>query len=107
MAQLPKYKQLISEFIRQQMVVMGPDLAISIANRASGLEVDHKGAVTNITGDPTLVLRNLMSEFLKLSPSLSPYFVSMIFSKYPDIAEEYGQPIPKTNFVCALIKPKA
>ena len=107
MAILPKYKQFISEFVRQQMVVLGPDLAVSTANRAAGLEVDHKGAAITISGEPSLVLKNLLSEFLKLSPQLTTYFIRTFFAKYPDIAEEYSDPLPKTNFVCALIKPKA
>lgn len=97
----------MSEFIREQMVVLGPNLAVTTANRTTGLEVDQKGAPTNIVGDATLVLHNLINEFMKLSPQLTPFFLNQIFQKYPEIAEEYGEPIPKTNFVCALIKPKA
>ncbi len=107
MAILPKYKQFISEFVREQMIVLGPDLAVSTANRTEGLEVDQKGSATAITGDATLVLKNFISEFQKLSPQLTPFFVGTMFVKYPDIAEDYGEPLPKTAFKCALIKPKA
>lgn len=107
MAILPKYKQFISEFVREQMIVLGPDLAVSTANRTEGLEVDQKGSVAGVTGDVVLVLKNLISEFQKLSPQLTPFFVNAMFVKYPDIAEEYGEPLPKTSFHCALIKPKA
>ena len=107
MAQLPKYKQFISEFVREQMIVLGPDLAVSTANRTEGLEVDYKGSVTGITGDLVLVLKNFVSEFQKLSTQLTPYFTNSMFTKYPDIAEEYGEPLSKTTYKCALIKPKA
>jgi hypothetical protein len=107
MVQIPKYKQFISEFVRQQMTVLGPNLAVSTANRTVGLEVNHKGAALEITGDPALVLKTMLGEFSKLSPHLTNYFTRTFFVKYPDIAEEYGEPIPKINFVCALIKPKA
>jgi len=95
MVQIPKYKQFISEFVRQQMTVLGPNLAVSTANRTVGLEVNHKGAAS------------MLGEFSKLSPHLTNYFTRTFFVKYPDIAEEYGEPIPKINFVCALIMPKA
>jgi hypothetical protein len=107
MVQLPRYKQFISEFVRQQMIVIGPNLAVSTANRTAGLKVNNKGSVLEITGDPTLVLKAMLGEFSKLSTHLTNYFTSTFFVKYPDIAEEYGEPLPKTNFVCALIKPKA
>jgi hypothetical protein len=107
MVQLPKYKQFMSEFVRQQMIVIGPDLAISTANRTTGLEVNNKGAALEIIGDPALVLKTMLGEFSKLSPHLTNYFIRSFFAKYPDIAEEFGDPLPKINFVCALIKLKA
>lgn len=107
MAIVPKYKQFISEFVREQMIVLGPDLAVSTANRTEGLEVDQRGSVSAITGDVLLVLKNCLAEFQKLSPQLTPYFTGKMFAKYPEIAEEYGEPLGKTSFKCALIKPKA
>lgn len=107
MAQLPKYKQFISEFVRQQMSVLGPRLAITTANRATGLEVNESGSVVAFAGEAPQVLKNLLNEFIKLSPQLTTYSIRAYFAKYPDIAEEYGEPLPKSNFHCALIKPKA
>ncbi len=106
MANLPKYKQFISEFVRQQINVLGPQIAVSTANRTAGLQVDYKGSVIVIEGDATLVLKGLLSEFSKLIPQLTSYFVEGFFAKYPDIAEEYGESPAKSNFHCALKQSK-
>ncbi len=106
MAIVPKYKQFISEFVRQQITVLGPQIAVSTANRTEGLQVDHRGSVTELQGDPLLVLKGMLNEFNKLMPQLTSYFVQGFFTKYPDIAEEYGEPIGKSNFHCALKQSK-
>lgn len=106
MATVPEYKQFISEFIRQQISTLGVNLVISTANRVGGLEVDSKGGVVTVGGDPSLILKDLFAEFVKLSPQLSGYFIRRFFAKYPHIAEEYSEPLPKSSFHCALIKPK-
>ncbi len=107
MAILPKYKQFISEFVRQQMTVLGPQIAVSTANRTEGLQVDPRGSVVVIEGDAALVLKDLLSEFSKLTPQLTPYFVEGFFNKFPDIAEEYGDVPAKSNFHCVLKQSKA
>ncbi|HMQ02022.1 MAG TPA: hypothetical protein PKD79_03070 [Candidatus Doudnabacteria bacterium] len=107
MAQLPEYKKFISEFVRKQMIMLGPDLAVSTANKTTGLEVDQRGAVINIAGDPVLILKNLFNEFLKLTPQLTNYIAHLFFTKYPGIAEEYNEPLSRPQLVCALIKSKA
>jgi hypothetical protein len=107
MTTLPKYKQLISEFVRQQMMVLGPNLATSTANRISGLEVNGVGSVVVLEGEPKIVLADLVAEFQKLSPQLATYLTHLIFVRYPDIAAEFPNNLPKSNFVCSLIKDKA
>ena len=106
MTNLPKYKQLISEFVRQQMVVLGPNLAISAANRVVGLEVNASGSVTVLDQEPGKVLSELVQEFQKLSPALMTYLIQLLFVRYPDIAAEFPGALPKSNFVCSLTKTK-
>lgn len=103
---VPKYKQFISEFVRQQIIVLGPRIAVSTANRTVGLQVDHKGSVIELQGDPLLILKGMLNEFNKLMPQLTSYFIQSFFTKYPEIADEYGEPIGKSNFHCALKQSK-
>ncbi len=107
MTTLPKYKQLISEFVRQQMIVLGSNLATSTANRVGGLEVNNAGSVVILEGEPKNILADLVTEFQKLSPQLAIYLTQLIFVRYPDIAAEFPNTLPKSNFVCSLIKDKA
>jgi hypothetical protein len=104
MTTLPKYKQLMSEFVRQQMMVLGPNLAVSTANRVNGLEVNTSGSVVILDQEPSKVLADLVAEFQKLSPALVSYLTHLLFVRYPDIAEEFPGTLPKSNFVCSLIK---
>lgn len=107
MTTLPKYKQLISEFMRQQMMVLGPNLAVSTANRVSGLEVNSSGSVIVLDKEPPKVLGELVDEFQKLSPILINHLTNLMLVKYPDIADEFPGSLPKSNFVCNLIKDKS
>lgn len=101
-----KYRQFLSEFVRQHMIVLGPALAVDTANRVEGLEVDKKGAVTQVTEEPASLTSELVGEFSKLSSQTTSYITHNLFTRYPDIAEEFPDTLPKSNFICALIRPK-
>lgn len=104
MTTLPKYKQLISECVRQQMIILGPNLAVSTANRVNDLEVNASGSVVVIGQNPAKILVDLISEFQKLSPDLVNHMTRLLFVRYPDIAAEFPVALPKSNFVCTLTK---
>lgn len=101
------YKKFITEFVRQQMIVLGPNLAVDTANRAEGVEVNNKGQVIEIVGDYNQVLHLVVQEFLKLSPQLTNFSIHTLFAKYPDIAEEYPEHFTKISLVCPLMAPEA
>ncbi len=97
------YKKFITEFVREQMIVLGPNLAVDTANLVPGLQVNDKGQVTDITPEGNQILHLLVQEFTKLSPQLTNYSVHTLFSRYPDIAEEYPESFSKVSLVCPLI----
>lgn len=101
------YKKFITDFVREQMVVLGPNLAVDTANRVEGLEVNPRGQVLQIVGESNLVLQTLVHEFSKLSPQLVNYFIHTHFVRFPEIAAEFPERLPKTSFICSLIRPEA
>lgn len=107
MVSIQLYKKFITEFVREQMIVLGPNLAVDTANRAEGLEVNNKGQVVQIVGEGNMVLQLVVQEFLKLSPQLTNYSIHSLFVRYPDIAEEYPEHFTKVSLVCPLMIPEA
>ena len=103
----PKYKQFITEFTKQQMVILGANLAVDTANRVEGLEVNSRGQVLDIFGDENLVLQALVNEFTKLSPQLAYYVVHGLFPRFPEIEEQYPGNLPRVSLTCTLMRPKS
>lgn len=107
MVEIQFYKKFITEFVREQMIVLGPNLAVDTANRVDGLQVNNKGQVQDIVGDGSMILQLVVGEFIKLSPQLANYTVHSLFARYPDIAAEYPVHFSKINLVCPLMVPKS
>lgn len=101
------YKKFITQFIKQQMVLLGPSLAVDTANRVEGLEVNARGQVLQIVGDSPSILQAMVEEFSRLSELMTTHFLHLLFAQYPQIAAEYNGPMHKSTLVCSLIKTKA
>ena len=54
-----QYLALTSEIIAKQAVILGPDIAILKARSVGGLTVSDDGKVTDIGGNPKMVLQEL------------------------------------------------
>lgn len=61
------YKTIFTQLIKKQILILGPDITIAKAKNVPGIEIDAQGNVTNITGDPQIVLQNLINQFVELS----------------------------------------
>ncbi|MDQ3018377.1 MAG: hypothetical protein M3Q64_00705 [bacterium] len=102
MVPVQSYKKFLTEFIRKHMVIFGPNIAREIAADISGIEVAHNGEVTQISGDATLILTNLVTEYQRLSGPITYLNLSLLLEAYPDIKHEYNQPLPRVRLICAL-----
>ncbi len=80
-----EYKTLISEIIKKQSVILGPQIAVMKARSIEGLVVTDDGAVTDITQDPKIILQKLVNSYVELSGEIVKNALSSIFSKYPAI----------------------
>lgn len=80
-----QYLALTSEIIAKQAVILGPDIAILKARSVGGLTVSDDGKVTDIGGDPKIVLQELVNTYVELSGMIVKNALGSIFEKYPGI----------------------
>lgn len=88
MTNLDIYKELLSEIIKSKVVTFG-DLAVKKVRHIGALKLDSAGNVTDITGDPIAVLREVLLKFEELSGKTSTIFsksiIKAIKDKHPDL----------------------
>ncbi len=80
-----QYMALISEIIKKQSVILGPEIAILKARSVSGLMVDNDGKVTGVGVNPSETLQNLVDQYVELSGQIVKNALGSIFAKYPNI----------------------
>ena len=85
MDNINEYKKMITELIQKQIVMLGPSVALGKAKKVSGLEIDDKGNVTNISGDPSQVLKELAKEYMEISSQIAQNTIDTLLSKYPNV----------------------
>lgn len=62
-----EYKRLLTEVIKKQIVVLGPDITLAKARNVPGLVVANDGTVTSFSGNPSDVTQQLINQFMELS----------------------------------------
>lgn len=80
-----QYIALISEIIKKQSVILGPEIAILKARSVSSLMVDNDGKVTSIGVNPSETLQNLVDRYVELAGQIVKNALGSIFAKYPNI----------------------
>jgi hypothetical protein len=80
-----QYSALISEIIKKQTVILGPEIAIVKARSVPGLMVDNDGKVTGVGDNPKETLQKLVDQYVELSGQIVKNALGSIFAKYPDL----------------------
>lgn len=80
-----QYTALISEIIKKQTVILGPEIAIVKARSVPGLMVDNDGKVTGVGDNPKETLQNLVDQYVELSGQIVKNALGSIFAKYPEL----------------------
>jgi len=83
-----QYREIITEIIKKQAVILGPQIAVLKARGVSGIEVTDEGDVIDITGDPHAALQALIDQYVELSGQIVRNALGSIFIKYPAIKEQ-------------------
>lgn len=79
------YKQMLSEIIKKQIVILGPEIAVLKARGVPGIKVSDDGNVTDISEPEQVVLQKVIDEYVALSGEIVRNAVNSIFEKYPSI----------------------
>lgn len=79
------YKQMLTEIIKKQIIILGPQIAVLKARNVLGIKVSDDGTVTEISGPEQVILQNLIDEYVALSGEIVKNAVNSIFQKYPSI----------------------
>lgn len=79
------YKKMLTELIQKQMVILGPNIALDKARQVPGVVVADDGSVTQVTGDPQMVLKGVADEYIALSPQVARMTLSLLGAKYPEV----------------------
>lgn len=106
MTPISNYKKFLTELVRKHMVVLGPNIARDIALQVPGLTIDASGEVTEITGNPLLVMQDLVNGYTNLCAPVTQLILYNLLELASEIKAEYNQPLGKIKLVCALAKPK-
>ncbi len=61
------YKQLLTDVIKKQIIILGPDITLSKSRNVKGLTVSDDGTVTDVTGSAEEVTQALVDQFVQLS----------------------------------------
>lgn len=76
---------MLTEIIKKQIVILGPQIAVLKARNVQGLTVADDGIVTDVSGSEQVVLQKLIDEYVSLSGEIVKNAVDSIFKKYPSI----------------------
>ncbi len=83
---LDQYKQLLTDIIQKQAVILGPQIAILKARNVQGITVDETGSVTNIAAtNPQEIIQKLVDEYVSLSGEIVKKAMEPLLGKYPSI----------------------
>ena len=82
---LGEYRKLLTEIIKKQIIILGPDITLVKARNVSVLTVADDGSVTAISGDPQAALHGLIDEFVSLSGLIVKKTMEPLLSKYPSL----------------------
>ena len=61
------YKNLLTEVIKKQIVILGPTITLAKARNVKGLVVQDDGTVSEIQGNPQEIIQALIDQFVQLS----------------------------------------
>jgi len=85
MSDSEQYKQMLTDLIQKQMVVLGPNIALDKARKVPGLKVADDGLVMEIVGDPQIILKGVANEYMQLSGQIAQMTLNSLVEKYPTL----------------------
>ena len=81
-----EYKEILTEIIKKQALILGPNMAVLKARGVEGLAVTDDGTVTDIQSGEQETLQKLIDAYVSLSGDIVRNAVNSVFAKYPSIS---------------------
>lgn len=78
------YQKLLTDVIKKQIVILGPDITLAKARNVKGLTITDDGTVTAIAGNPQLITQQLVEQFMELSGLIVKKTMEPLLANYPD-----------------------
>jgi len=79
------YKKSITEIIKKQMDILGPTVAVSIAQKVPAVKVAPTGEVLEVIGDPNSALEQVAEAYIAFSGEISKMILRSVMKTYPEI----------------------
>lgn len=84
------YKKLLTDVIKKQIVILGPQITLAKARNVKGLTISDDGTVTAMQGSPQELIQDLINQFVQLSGEIVKKTMEPLLSVYPDGASKAG-----------------
>lgn len=78
------YKKLLTDVIKKQIVILGPQITLTKARNVKGLTISDDGTVTEMQGQPQEMIQALIDQFVQLSGEIVKKTMEPLLSVYPD-----------------------
>ncbi len=79
------YKKILTEIIKKQSVILGPQIAVLKARAVPGLKILDDGTVVDLSGNEQDILHKLVEQYVALSGEIVKNAVNSVFDKYPNL----------------------
>lgn len=80
-----QYQQILTDLIKKQIVMLGPNVALATARKVTGLTVADDGTVNGLNGDPQVILSAVAKQYMALSGAIAQMTLESIIAKYPGV----------------------
>jgi len=58
-----EYKNLLTEVIKKQITILGPDITLAKVRKTKGISIDDTGTVTGLSAEPAEITKQLTEQF--------------------------------------------
>lgn len=82
------HKKLLTDVIKKQIVILGPDITLAKARNVKGLTIADDGTVTELTGDHQEITQQLIDQFMELSGLIVKKTMEPLLANYPNIVAQ-------------------
>ena len=82
------FQKLLTEAIRKQMIILGPQITLVKAHNVPGMTVSDDGTVVSLSGNPSDVVTQFLEQFREISAPLLKKTMKPLLSTVGTTASE-------------------